>query len=125
MGDKTLPSLWYPQLRDDDPDHGMPAAVADNCAARISQGRGACNGAPAERSTLTHWRGLDGAFTSPPLRTAIVRTAPHRASGAVEAVTGDVLSKLLAACESNSPRQGGDAPTLASHSSRRYEDFLR
>jgi hypothetical protein len=69
--------LWDPQKRASDPDHGMPADVDENLR---SQGFLKSTGphAPstvrrrlANWSTLTKWRGLDIAFASPPLKSAI------------------------------------------------------
>ncbi len=114
--------LWDPQRREDDPDHGMPADVAHGLR---SQGFLKSTGphAPAtvrrrlaSWSTLTHWRGLDGAFTSPPLKAAIrlaVRAVPRtRRRKSAKAVTADVLSRLLATCESDSLRDLRDRAIL-------------
>ncbi|MGV2103210.1 tyrosine-type recombinase/integrase [Rhizobium sp. 21-4511-3d] len=114
--------LWDPLRKEADPDHGMPVAVADNLR---SQGFLKASGphAPAtvrrrlaSWSTLTHWRGLEGAFTSPPLKAAIrlaVRAAPRqRRRKSPKAVTGDVLSRLLATCESGSLRDLRDRAIL-------------
>jgi integrase len=114
--------LWDPEKRENDPEHGMPADVAGNLR---SQGFLKSTGphAPAtvrrrlaNWSTLNKWRGLDGAFASPPLKSAIrlaVRAVPrarHRKSA--RAVTGDVLAKLLATCESESLRDLRDRAIL-------------
>jgi len=114
--------LWDPQRRQEDPDHGMPAAVADNLRGQgFLKAAGPHAPATVRRrlaswSTLTHWRGLDGAFTSPPLKAAIrlaVRAAPRlRRRKSAKAVTGDVLSKLLATCESDSLRDRRDRAIL-------------
>lgn len=114
--------LWDPQRREDDPEHGMPADVDHSLR---SQGflKAAGPHAPAtvrrrlaSWSTLTHWRGLDGAFTSPPLKAAIrlaVRAVPRtRRRKSAKAVTADVLSKLLATCESGSLRDLRDRAIL-------------
>ncbi|CCE97890.1 putative integrase family protein [Sinorhizobium fredii HH103] len=114
--------LWDPQRREDDPEHGMPADVDHSLR---SQGflKAAGPHAPAtvrrrlaSWSTLTHWRGLDGAFTSPPLKAAIrlaVRAVPRtRRRKSAKAVTADVLSKLLATCESDSLRDLRDRAIL-------------
>ncbi|MDE1996679.1 MAG: site-specific integrase [Rhizobiaceae bacterium] len=100
--------LWDPAQKEEHPDHGMPAEVAD---ALRAQGLLKSNGphAPAtvrRRLTswtiLTRWRGLTGAFNAPALKAAL-RLAV-RASGrprqrkSKQAVTGDILAKLLAAC---------------------------
>ncbi len=114
--------LWDRQRREDDPDHGMPADVDHSLR---SQGflKAAGPHAPAtvrrrlaSWSTLTHWRGHDGAFTSPPLKAAIrlaVRAVPRtRRRKSAKAVTGDVLFKLLAICESGSLRDLRDRAIL-------------
>ncbi|MBO9198380.1 site-specific integrase [Rhizobium sp. 16-449-1b] len=114
--------LWDPQRREDDPDHRMPAYVDHSLR---SQGflRSPGLHAPAtvrrrlaSWSTLTHWRGLDGAFTSPPLKAAIrlaVRAVPRtRRRKSAKAVTADVLSKLLATCETGSLRDLRDRAIL-------------
>ncbi|MGO7859929.1 integrase, partial [Rhizobium ruizarguesonis] len=53
----------------------------------------------ANWSTLTKWRGLDGAFASPALKSAIrlaILAAPRqRLRKSAKAVTGDVLARLL------------------------------
>lgn len=114
--------LWDPQKRVDDPDHGMPADVDDNLR---SQGFLKAIGphAPdtvrrrlASWSTLTKWRGLSGAFSSPSLKSAIrlaIRAAPRqRLRKSAKAVTGDVLTKLLATCASDSLRDVRDRAIL-------------
>ncbi|SEP34264.1 Phage integrase family protein, partial [Rhizobium tibeticum] len=70
----------------------------------------------ASWSTLTKWRGLDGAFASPPLKAAIrlaVRAGarPRRRKSA-KAVTSDVLTKLLATCATDSLRDLRDRAIL-------------
>ncbi|MDQ0458483.1 site-specific integrase [Rhizobium paknamense] len=114
--------LWDPEKRLSDPQHGMPAAVEDKLRA---QGflRSSGPHAPdtvrrrlATWSTLTKWRGLDGAFSSPALKSAIrlaVRATPRpRQSKSAKAVTGDVLSQLLATCQSDSLRDLRDRAIL-------------
>ncbi|MBW9089828.1 site-specific integrase [Rhizobium wenxiniae] len=114
--------LWDPQKRATDPDHGMPADVDDNLR---SQGFLKSIGphAPstvrrrlANWSTLTKWRGLDGAFASPPLKSAIrlaVRAVPRkRGRKSAKAVTGDVLAKLLATCATENLRDLRDRAIL-------------
>jgi hypothetical protein len=106
--------LWDPQQRETDPDHGMPVDVDENLR---SQGflKSVGPHAPstvrrrlANWSTLTKWRGLDGAFASPALKSAIrlaIRAAPRqRVRKSAKAVTGDVLAKLLATCTTDSLR---------------------
>ncbi|RWX28834.1 site-specific integrase [Rhizobium leguminosarum] len=114
--------LWDPQHRETDPDHGMPAEVDQNLR---SQGflKSVGPHAPAtvrrrlaNWSTLTKWRGLDGAFASPALKSAIrlaIRAAPRqRLRKSAKAVTGDVLAKLLATCATDSLRDLRDRAIL-------------
>lgn len=114
--------LWYPQKRQEDLDHGMSHEVAENLR---NQGFLKSTGphAPdtvrrrlATWSTLTKWRGLSGAFTSPALKSAIrlaVRATPRpRKRKSAKAVTGDVLAKMLATCTSRSLRDLRDRAIL-------------
>ncbi|MBY5701217.1 site-specific integrase [Rhizobium leguminosarum] len=114
--------LWDPQHRETDADHGMPADVDQNLR---SQGflKSVGPHAPAtvrrrlaNWSTLSKWRGFDGAFASPALKSAIrlaVRAVPRtRRRKSAKAVTGDVLAKLLATCASESLRDLRDRAIL-------------
>ncbi len=114
--------LWDPEKRAADPDHGMPVDVDDNLR---RQGFLKSTGphAPdtvrrrlASWSTLTKWRGLDGAFASPALKQAIrlaVRAVPRpRRRKSAKAVTSDVLAKLLATCATESLRDLRDRAIL-------------
>lgn len=114
--------LWDPQRRESDPDHGMPADVDENLR---SQGFLKTVGphAPAtvrrrlaNWSTLSKWRGHTGAFASPALKSAIrlaVRAVPRtRRRKSAKAVTGDVLTKLLATCATDSLRDLRDRAIL-------------
>ncbi len=114
--------LWDPEKRQNDPAHGMPDDVEANLR-RQGFLKSIGPHAPdtvrrrlASWSTLTKWRGLDGAFASPALKSAIrlaVRAVPrtrHRKSA--KAVTGDVLAKLLATCASGSLRDIRDRAIL-------------
>ena len=100
--------LWRPQQREIEPDHGMPTGVEEELR---SQGFLRVSGphAPAtvrrrlaNWSTLTRWRGLEGAFSSPAVKSAIrlavraINRPPSRKSAS--AITGDILGKLLATC---------------------------
>ncbi|WP_392391350.1 site-specific integrase [Ochrobactrum sp. 19YEA23] len=100
--------LWGPQQREIDPDHGMPANVEEELR---QQGFLRVSGphAPAtvrrrlaNWSTLTRWRGLEGAFSSPSVKSAIrlaVRALNRpRSRKSAHAITGDILAKLLATC---------------------------
>ena len=114
--------LWDPQKRATDPDHGMPADVADNLRAQgFLKSIGPHAPATVRRrlanwSTVTRWRGLDGTFTSPALKSAIrlaVRAVPRtRRRKSAKAVTGDVLAKLLATCSTDSLRDVRDRAIL-------------
>lgn len=114
--------LWDPEKRRSDLQHGMPADVE---ATLRAQGflRVAGPHAPdtvrrrlASWSTLTKWRGLDGAFTSPALKSAIrlaVRaTLRPRQRKSAKAVTGDILAQLLATCQTSSLRDLRDRAIL-------------
>ncbi len=100
--------LWRPQQRELEPDHGMPASVEEELR---QQGFLRVSGphAPAtvrrrlaNWSTLTRWRGLEGSFSSPSVKSAIrlaVRALNRpRSRKSVHAITGDILGKLLATC---------------------------
>lgn len=70
----------------------------------------------ASWSTLTRWRGLDGAFASPALKSAIrlaVRATPRpRKRKSAKAVTGDILVRMLATCPGDSLRDLRDRAVL-------------
>ncbi|WP_454858227.1 site-specific integrase [Rhizobium binxianense] len=114
--------LWDPQHRETDPDHGMPAGVDERLRHQgFLKSVGPHAPATVRRrlanwSTLTKWRGLDGAFTSPALKSAIrlaERAVPRtRGRKSAKAVTGDVLTKLLATCTSDSLRDLRDRAIL-------------
>ncbi|MGP4753752.1 site-specific integrase [Agrobacterium pusense] len=114
--------LWDPERRASDPNHGMPAEVDENL-----RGQGFLKSigphAPdtvrrrlASWSTMTKWRGLSGAFSSPALKQAIrlaVRAVPRkRRRKSAKAVTGDILQMLLATCASDSLRDIRDRAIL-------------
>ncbi|WFR97539.1 site-specific integrase [Rhizobium tumorigenes] len=114
--------LWDPEKRLTDPQHGMPIIVEEILR---SQGllRVAGPHAPdtvrrrlATWSTLTKWRGLNGVFASPSLKSAIrlaVRANPRpRKRKSAQAVTSDVLAKLLGTCRSTSLRDVRDRAIL-------------
>jgi integrase len=100
--------IWWPEQRAVEPSHGMPADVEEELR---QQGFLRVSGphAPAtvrrrlaNWSTLTRWRGLEGSFSSPSVKSAIrlaVRAInwPRNRKSA-NAITGDILSKLLATC---------------------------
>jgi integrase len=114
--------LWDPEKRIADSNHGMPEPVSQSLR---DQGFLRASGphAPdtvrrrlASWSTLTKWRGHNGAFTSPALKSAIrlaVRAIPQvRKRKSAKAVTADVLSKLLTTCGSQSLRDLRDRAIL-------------
>ncbi|MCF6371241.1 site-specific integrase [Rhizobium halophilum] len=114
--------LWDPEKRLTDPQHGMPYGVEQKLR---DQGFLRVTGqhAPdtvrrrlATWSTLTKWRGLNGTFASPTLKSAIrlaVRATPRpRKRKSAKAVTGDVLAKLLGTCRTDSLRDVRDRAIL-------------
>ncbi len=114
--------LWDPERRVINPQRGMPTDVEDRLR---MQGflRSTGPHAPdtvrrrlATWSTLTKWRGLDGSFSSPALKSALrlaVRATPRpRKRRSAKAVTGDVLARLLATCRTNSLRDTRDRAIL-------------
>ena len=114
--------LWDPQRRDTDPDHGMPADVDESLRnqgflkAVGPHAPGTVRRRLANWSTLSKWRGFDGAFASPALKSAIrlaVRAVPRtRRRKSAKAVTGDILAKLLATCATGSLRDLRDRAML-------------
>ena len=114
--------LWDPARRETDPDHGMPAEV-DQALRDGGFLRSTGPHAPdtvrrrlANWSTLTKWRGFDGAFASPALESAIrlaVRAVPRqRRRKSAKAVTGDIMAKMLATCAGESLRDIRDRAIL-------------
>lgn len=114
--------LWDPEKRLADPEHGIPAEVQEKLR---SQGflRSSGPHAPdtvrrrlATWSTLTKWRGFEGSFGSPALKSAIrlaVRATPRpRKRKSAKAVTGEILSKLVATCTTDSLRDIRDRAIL-------------
>ncbi|WP_409558721.1 site-specific integrase [Brucella pseudogrignonensis] len=100
--------LWRSQQREIDPNHGMPADVEEELRQhgflRVSgpHAPSTVRRRLANWSTLTRWRGLEGAFSSPAVKSAIrlaVRAINRpRARKSANAITGDILTKLLATC---------------------------
>jgi len=100
--------LWRPQQREIEPNHGMPINVEEELRQRGFL-RVSGPHAPstvrrrlANWSTLTRWRGLDGSFSSPAVKSAIrlaVRAINRpRNRKSTNAITGDILAKLLTTC---------------------------
>ncbi len=108
--------LWRPRQREIEPDHGMPAGVAEELRRQgFLRVPGPHAPATVRRrlanwSTLTRWRGLEGSFSSPSVKSAIrlaVRALNRpRSRKSANAITGDILGKLLATCS------GGDLTAL-------------
>ncbi|SDN17851.1 Site-specific recombinase XerD [Ensifer sp. YR511] len=100
--------LWDPVKRAADASHGMPSEVEAGLRShRLLRADGPHAPETVRRrltswSILTRWRGLTGAFDGPSLRSALrlaVRaSAPPRQRKSRQAVTGDILAKLLDAC---------------------------
>jgi integrase len=103
--------LWDPGKCEADDRHGMPADVGDALRANgLLRTKGPHAPDTVRRrlaswSTMHRWRGLEGPFASPALRSAL-RLAV-RASGrprrrkSERAVTRDILDRLTATCRSN------------------------
>lgn len=114
--------LWDPGKRLTDPEHGMPLDVEDKLRLqRLLRSIGPHAPDTVRRrlatwSTLTKWRGLDGFFSSPALKSAIrlaVRATPRpRKRKSAKAVTGDILSRLLGTCTTGSLRDVRDRAIL-------------
>ncbi len=100
--------LWDPAKRASHPRHGMPADVAESLRAEgllRSEGPHAPNTVRrrlASWSTLHRWKGIEGPFAAPSLRSALrlaVRASPRpRQRKSKRAVTRDVLDRLIATC---------------------------
>ena len=103
--------LWDPARRETDPAHGMPADVDARLRGEgLLRASGPHAPATVKRrltswSVLTKWRGLEGDFAATSVRSALrlaVRAhARPRARKSQSAVTGDVLSQLLATCNTD------------------------
>ncbi|GLR93986.1 integrase [Bradyrhizobium liaoningense] len=103
--------LWDPARREVDPQHGMPAEVAARLRVALLLRSGGPH-APstvkrrlASWGTLHRWKGQEGPFASPGLRSALrlaVRASVRpRQRKSKRAVTRDVLDRLLATCSSD------------------------
>ena len=114
--------LWDPEKRRSDPQHGMPVEVErmlrDQALLKVvgPHAPDTVRRRLATWSTLTKWRGLNGSFASPALKSALrlaVRATPRpRKRKSAKAVTGDVLAKLLATCRTDSFRDARDRAIL-------------
>src|SRR5690606_30916658 len=114
--------LWRPEQRETDPNHGMPTYVEKELR---QQGHFRVRGPHASStvrrrlanwSTLTRWRGLEGSFTAPSLKSAIrlaVRAVNQpRTRKSANAITADILTKMLATCDGNDLRALRDRAIL-------------
>ncbi|SRR5579883_132879 len=103
--------LWDPAQRETDVRHGMPAEVAK---ALREEGLLRTDGPHAPNTvkrriaswgTLHRWKGMEGPFGSPGVRSAVrlsVRASPRpRRRKSNRAVTRDVLDRLAATCSSD------------------------
>ncbi|MET4689505.1 tyrosine-type recombinase/integrase [Sinorhizobium fredii] len=105
--------LWDPVKRAADASHGMPSEVeAGLRSKRLLRADGPHAPETVRRrltswSILNRWRGLTGAFDGPSLKSALrlaVRaSARPRQRKSRQAVTGDILAKLLDACAGERP----------------------
>ena len=103
--------LWDPAERETDPQHGMPAEVATELReALLLRTDGPHAPSTVKRrlanwGTLHRWKGQEGPFHSPSLRTAVrlaVRASTRpRQRKSKRAVTRDVLDRLLESCRSD------------------------
>lgn len=103
--------LWDPVRRETDARHGMPAEAAE----RLRQDGFLRSDGPhapgtvrrrlSSWSTLHRWRGVEGAFASPALRSALrlaVRASDRpRGRKSRRAVTRDIFDRLAATCGSD------------------------
>ncbi|MGE7418646.1 site-specific integrase [Methylobacterium tarhaniae] len=100
--------LWDPAERESDPRHGMPSPVEDDLRDRGLLRVAGPHAVSTVRRRLAHWstlhrfRGVDGPFKAPRLRTALslaVRANRRpRARKSQRAVTAAVIEKLLTTC---------------------------
>jgi integrase len=100
--------LWDPAKRETDLSHGMPQEVEVSMREKgLLRSEGAHAPATVKRrltswSILTRWRGLEGNFGAPSvksaLRLAVRANGRTRQRKSKSAVTGDVIAKLLETC---------------------------
>jgi integrase len=103
--------LWDPARRDPEPQHGMPADVAAHLRdAALLRSDGPHAPSTVKRrlaswGTLHRWKGQEGPFRSPSVRSALrlaVRASTRpRQRKSKRAVTRDVLDRLLGTCRSD------------------------
>lgn len=103
--------LWDPGQRESDPRHGMPAEVANGLRGEgLLRSDGPHAPSTVKRrlaswGTLHRWKGTDGPFGLPSLRSAVrlaVRASPRpRRRKSKRAVTRDVLDRLASTCSTD------------------------
>lgn len=118
--------LWDPAERETDPQHGMPAEVAAALrAALLLRTDGPHAPSTVKRrlanwGTLHRWKGQEGPFASPGLRSALrlaVRASLRpRQRKSKRAVTRDVLDQLLATVHPTGSPIPATSPSCCWHS---------
>lgn len=103
--------LWDPSQHEVDPRHGMPADVANRLRAEgLLRSDGPHAPSTVKRrlatwGTLHRWKGIEGPFGAPSLRSAVrlaVRASPRpRRRKSKRAVTREILDRLLATCSTD------------------------
>lgn len=103
--------LWDPAEREQNTDHGMPEAVASQLrTSGLLRSSGPHAPSTVKRrlsnwATLHRWKGLEGTFALPTFRTAlklaIRASARPRQRKSQQAVTRDILDRLLTTCASD------------------------
>ncbi|MGX7744012.1 site-specific integrase [Rhodopseudomonas parapalustris] len=103
--------LWDPVKRETDPRHGMPAEVANDLRAEgLLRSEGPHAPSTVKRrlaswGTLHRWKGIEGPFGAPSLRSAVrlaVRASPRpRRRKSKRAVTRNILDSLVATCSTD------------------------
>jgi integrase len=103
--------LFDPAQRENNPRHGMPENVAETLRAEDllrTKGPHAPNTVKrrlASWATLHRWKGIEGPFAAPTLRSALrlaVRASPRpRRRKSKRALTRDILDRLIATCATN------------------------
>lgn len=103
--------LWDPTEHEQDAQHGMPEAVTTQLrTSGLLRSSGPHAPSTVKRrlsnwATLHRWKGVEGPFALPTLRTALrlaVRASPRpRQRKSQQAVTRNILDRLLATCASD------------------------
>ena len=103
--------LWDPAQRESDRRHGMPEKVADELRGEgLLRSEGPHAPSTVKRrlaswGTLHRWKGIEGPFAAPSLRSAVrlaVRASPRpRRRKSKRAVTRDILDRLAKTCSTD------------------------